>query len=94
MEMGVVACFLEGVVATSLFPPVTVAVIPDGGDLDPNFAPLEDPRERATDGAGDEEEDFLVVAGGFPGPRPPVFFPGRVLSSSSSPSSSIFLVPS
>ena len=74
--------------------PLTVA---EGGDFDPNFAPLVDPLDRAPETGGeDEEEDFLeVVAGGFTEPRrPAAFFPGRVFNSSSSPSSSILFVPS
>ena len=72
--------------------PLTVA---EGGDLDPNFAPLVDPLAPET-GGEDDEEDFLeVVAWRFTEPRPPAtFFPGRVLNSSSSPSSSILFVPS
>ena len=88
MATVVVTCFLLGVAMMSS--PLTVA---EGGDLDPNFAPLVD---LLAPGGEDDEEDFLeVVARRFTEQRPPAaFFPGRVLNSSSSPSSSILFVPS
>ena len=96
METGVVTCFLVGVVMTSSPPLTPGAVEPEG---DPKFAPfvVVDPLDRGPWGPGGEvEEDFflLVVAVGFAQPRPLLaFFPGRVLNSSSSPSSSILFVP-
>ena len=40
MATGMLTCFLVGVAAVVSLP---VAVMPEGGDFDPNFAPFVDP---------------------------------------------------